>query len=267
MVVAALTVNAILVVITIVGFFVSDAGYDWLIYAEAGRRVGTPDLYEWSGGDPFNYSPVLAYGFALIGPIGYAGWSLLHLAALAGLPDRRIVVATLLSWPFWADVYNGNTMTFVFVAAVGALGGRSAGTGTYLGLTLLMPRPLMLPLVAWILWKQPAWRWRFAVMFIVHGALVWFTGHAAGWFETLSGVSDVVATSSRDIGPSALIGSWWMLIGVGLAVWLTAIGRVGAASLAASPYWLPQYLMMLLLELLPRRNRSATVPAEVGRNP
>ena len=41
----------------------------------------------------------------------------------------------------------------------------------------------------------------------------------------------------------------WLLIGVPLATWLTVKGRPGFASLAASPYWLPYYLLFLLLEL------------------
>ena len=40
-----------------------------------------------------------------------------------------------------------------------------------------------------------------------------------------------------------------MVIGLPLAAWLTWKGRLGLASLAASPYWLPYYLLMLLLEL------------------
>ena len=52
-----------------------------------------------------------------------------------------------------------------------------------------------------------------------------------------------------DVGPSRLIGSLWVPIGLVLAAVLTWRGRLGWASLAASPYWLPYYLMMPFLEI------------------
>jgi hypothetical protein len=55
-----------------------------------------------------------------------------------------------------------------------------------------------------------------------------------------------------DIGPSLVLGAWWVPIGIILAVILTWRGRLGLASLAASPYWLPYYPAMLLLELADR---------------
>ena len=247
------TANLILVVITIVGFFVSDVGYDWLIYVEAGERVGEGGLYDWEGQYTWSYSPLLAYVFAIIAPIGFVGWSALHVAALGLLRNRWLAVVALMSWPFWADVYNGNTMTFVFVAAVGALTGSSLASGVYLLLGLLMPRPLMLPLMVWILWKRPAWRLRFVVMGMVTAALVVATGQATAWIEVLLGVQEAVDASSRDIGPSRLLGAWWLAIGSILALVLTLRGRIGWASLAASPYWLPQYLIMLLLQPVPSR--------------
>ena len=43
------------------------------------------------------------------------------------------------------------------------------------------------------------------------------------------------------------------IAGLALAVWLTWQGRLGFASLAASPYWLPHYLLMGLLEAQPNK--------------
>ena len=246
------TANFVLLSITIVGFFVSDVGYDWLILREAGERVISGGLYEWEGIYAWSYSPPLAYVFTVLAPIGYAGWSVLHAAALLALRDGRLALITALSWPFWVDIYNGNTMTFVFVAAVAAFRGSAIGSGAYLALALLMPRPLMLPLLVWILWKQPRWRLYFPAMVAVFAVLVLVTGQGHAWFDTLTAVGDAVAVSSRDIGPSAVIGIWWIPIGAVLAVVLTYLGRVGLASMAASPYWLPQYLLMTLLELVDR---------------
>jgi hypothetical protein len=246
---ALVTANLVLVAITFAGFFVSDAGYDWLIYREAGERAISGGLYDWEGIYAWSYSPPLAYVFTLLAPIGFAGWSILHAVALLALRDKRIIAITAVSWPFWVDLYNGNTMTFVFVAAVAATRGSTIGSGAYLSLALLMPRPLMLPLLAWILWKQPPWRLYFPAMVGVFAVVVLLTGQLGPWIQTLTGVGEAVAASSRDLGPGALIGWWWLPMGAVLAVVLTYFGRVGLASVAASPYWLPHYLLMTLLEL------------------
>jgi hypothetical protein len=259
------TANLLLVGITIYGFFVSDVGYDWLIFREAGRRVFDGTLYDWGDTYAWSYSPLLAYGFAALAPIGFLGWTLLHVVAVGLLRDRWLAVITFLSWPFWADLYNGNTMVFVFVAAAGAIRLSSVSTAAFMVMCLLMPRPIMLPLLAWILWNGPEWRTRFVLLVIVNGLAILLTGYGAAWIQTLLGVSQAVAVSSRDIGPANLLGIWWAPLGAFLAVALTIRGRIGLASLAASPYWLPQYFLMLLLEVVKKRSRTLTrVPAAAG---
>ena len=68
--------------------------------------------------------------------------------------------------------------------------------------------------------------------------------------------------SDYNYGPSRFIGLLWIPIGVALAVLLTWRGRLGLASLAISPYWLPYYFLMLLLEFAPARQpRAESAPA------
>jgi hypothetical protein len=265
--IALSTANLVLVGIMIYGFFVSDAGYDWLIFREAGRRVVEGGLYAWENEYAWSYSPLLAYVFTVIAPIGYLGWSVLHVAALLALRDRWLIAITFLSFPFWADLYNGNTMTFVFVAAVGVLRQTSAATAIYLVLCLLMPRPVMLPLLAWVLWRQPAWRTWFAAMMVLNALAVLGTGHGVGWVEALLRVPGAVSVSSRDLGPAVLLGLWWLPLSALLAGVLLLRGRVGFASVAASPYWLPQYFIMLLLELVPQHPELPRSPAAPVREP
>jgi hypothetical protein len=248
------TANLVLVAITVYGFFVSGTGHDWAIFEEAGRRVARGGLYRWDANYAWSYSPLLAYLFAALTPIGFIGWSILHAAALAALRDRWLALVTAVSWPFWVDLYNGNTMVFVFVAAATAIRGSTTGTAGYLFLSLLMPRPLMLPVLVWILWKRPDWRIRFAFMTIAYAGVMLLSGQAMAWIQALTRISDAVAMSSRDVGPGVLLGGWWLWVGLMLAIVLTIRGRVGLASLAASAYWLPQYLIMGLLELLPQRS-------------
>jgi len=248
---AMVTGNFVLLAITIAGFFVSDVGYDWAIYIEAARRVlEGGDLYRWSGSYAWSYSPILAWFFAAVAPIGFLGWSALHIAALGFIRPRWVAAVVFLSWPFWVDLYNGNTMTFVAIAGLSALERRTTGIGAYLLMCLLMPRPVMLPLMIWILWREPAWRARFAVLALASASLALATGQGLAWIGALAGVADAVAESSRDFGPGILFGPWWTAAGALLSVVFMLRGRIGLASLAASPYWLPQYLLMLVLELV-----------------
>lgn len=243
------TANVVLVVITLPWVFGTSAGHDWQIYLEAGRRVFVGGLYEWGGPYAWSYSPLLAYAFAILAPLGYLGWTLLHIVALGALRTAPIVaLILLLSWPFWVDVYNGNTMVFVVVAAALASHGSRLATMVYFALCLLMPRPIMLPLLIWILWRRRQTRVPFGILAIVNAIAIWLTGYASAWIQALLRVNDAVGASARDIGPAAIFGNVWVVLGAALAFLFTVRGRVGWASLAASPYWLPQYLLMAVLE-------------------
>jgi hypothetical protein len=156
-------------------------------------------------------------------------------------------------------------MTFVAVAGAAALAGSRVATGASLVMALLMPRPLVVPLVAWLLWKRSEWRWPFLAMFVAHGAIVVALGFGPDWLDALLHATEGVEVA--DFGPAAFIGSWWVPIGLLLAALLTWRGRVGLASLAASPYWLPQYLLMLVLDLAPKRPADVAIPGPVPPGP
>jgi hypothetical protein len=233
-------------------------GADWTIFTEAGRRIREgEDLYAVEADYAWRYSPFLAWAFIVIAPIGATVWRLLHLAAALTLPNGWLALATLLSWPFWFDVEAGNLVTFAFALAAWALHGRSWAIGGYLGLLLLVPRPLMLPVAVWLLWRHPEWRGRFAVMFAVHAVAVALSGWGPEWIAALLASTDEM-TSGLNYGPSRLIGAVWIPIGLAIAAILTWRGRLGLASVAASPYWLPYYFLFALLEL--RSNRRSPAP-------
>jgi hypothetical protein len=233
-------------------------GADWTIFVEAGRRANTGGaLYASEDNYAFRYSPFVAYLFAAISVIGPLVWRVLHIAAVGAiaLPDRRLALLTLVAWPFWFDVEAGNLTTFVFVLAVLALGGRRWAIGGFLLATLLIPRPLMLPIAIWLLWRHPEWRLSFVAMFVVHALAVLTTGWGAPWIGALAASSSEMG-SALNFGPSRLIGWVWVPVGLGLAAILTLRGRLGLAALAASPYWLPYYFLFPLLEL--RRDSANT---------
>lgn len=230
---------------------------DWELYVEATRRLNGGDLYAVTDDYSNRYSPLFTAAFGLIVPIGVVGWRVLHLVAVLALPSWPMRLAALASWPLWYDIQTGNLLAFVFLAAAWALRGSRLAIGVYLLLTILGPRPLMLPLAAWLLWQRPEWRWPFAAAFIFHVAAVIGLGRAEGWAGTLIAATEDASLPSN-VGPSRFIGTIpWLIIGLPLAAWLTWKGRLGLASLAASPYWLPYYLLMLLLELAPRRTQPA----------
>jgi hypothetical protein len=245
--IVAVAVNVYLLGIIVAGFFLADVGFDWVLYTEAGRRVFEGSLYDWPDTPyAFRYSPVSAYLFAVLTPIGYLGWSALHVVSLAALP-RRLAVLALVTFPFWSDVYNGNLTTFALVASVSALAGSRLGAGSLFALAILAPRPLVVPVVVWLLWKRPRLWWIFLAVFAAHAVLVLASGWGDEWVASFARSADDFA-ARVDFGPARFIGVAWVPIGLALAAWLTWRGRLGLASLAASPYWLLHYFLMLLLE-------------------
>jgi hypothetical protein len=227
------------------------AGADWTIFGEAGRRaVEGGALYAVEDNYAFRYSPLLAYLLWAIAPVGALAWRALHVVAVGALAlhDRRLALLTLISWPFWFDVEAGNLMTFVLVISAFALAGRRWAIAVYLVAAILIPRPLMLPIAVWLLWHHREWRWPFVGAFLAHAILVALSGWGAAWVASLIGSSAEMA-SVLNFGPSRLFGWLWVPIGLAAAAILTWRGRLGWAALAASPYWLPYYFLMPLLEL------------------
>lgn len=251
------TVNAILLAITVAAFLYADVAADWTqVYSQLGARIGDGTLYEWPDTIfVYRYSPVLAYFLAAITPIGTLGWLALHFVPLP-LLGARLGLVTAASFPFWSDVYNGNVLVFLFVAAALALRGDRWAQLAFLALALLIPRPLMLPVVAWLLWQHAHLRAPFVAMFLAHTAGAWLTGYGTEWIGVLlaRGTDDVGA--QMDFGPSLVLGAWWWPIGLALAGWFTVKGRLGFASICASPYLLPPYLLMGLLESVHVRRSS-----------
>lgn len=224
------------------------ANTDWRILAEAGRRAGTPALYEvWDDG-PYRYSPLYAWMLVPLGWIGHWGWVMLHVAVLPLFRDWRVSGLLFISWPFWFDAVNGNVLTFVLLAAWWALRGNGWATFAYLALTLLMPRPVMAPVALWLLWHRPEWRLPFGAIFMLHAGLVAWSGLADEWLPTLFAATDMLP-HPLNFGPSRLVGAAWIPIGLALACLALWRGRIGLASVAASPYLIPYYWLFALLDL------------------
>jgi hypothetical protein len=237
--------------------------FDWDNYVEAARRFPLGTMYNWHYPYGYHYAPQLAPVLGALSAMGITAWRVLHLAALPFLPSRKLAVLLLVSYPFWSDINTGNLMIFVLLAATWAFRGNSVATGVYLALCVLIPRPIMLPLLAWLLWQRPAWRLPFAGMAVLVVITAIPTGYLPDWIGSFvaSGVRDVA--NDFNLSPSRFIGPAWLAIGIPLAAWLTIRGRLGWASMAISPYLLPYWVQMLGLELV----RPAGQPRDLTAAP
>ncbi len=114
-------------------------------------------------GDPYRdtlyrWSPLLLGPLSVLAHLGFPTWAAMHVVAVLALPTWRLRGLTVISWPFIQDVSSGNVMTFLLVLAVYAVrGSRWAGVAFLLPCAL-MPRPLMLPSLPFVLLQRPGLR-------------------------------------------------------------------------------------------------------------
>ena len=232
--------------------------FDWRIFVQAGDRfwAGSPDLYAVTELYSFRHSPIMAMLMPGVAWIGTLGIRLVTLAAAIALPTWPMRLLALASWPFAMDLQHGALISIIALTAAWALRGSRAGAIAFIVLSLLSPRPLMVPIAAYLVWKQPWLRLPAVTIFLVHAAAVVATGYADEWAYVLLFVSGDALDGPFNLSPSWLLGSAWLPLGIALAALLTWRGRVGWAAMAMNPYVLPHYLLLLLLEVSPR----ATVP-------
>lgn len=240
---AVIVLNALLIANQFSIILAGYPGADFRAYQSASERVWTGGLYLHDGDYNFRYSPVAAYLFTALRYVDPTVWRLLHVGAALALPTWPMRILLLASWPFAFDLQLGNLMTFILLAGAWALRGNRVAALLSLALTLVAPRPLVVPLAAWLLWQQPSLRWPFSAMFAVHAVLVLLSGWGDEWIVRLLTSTDEIG-SAFNVGPTALIGPWWLLIGIPLGVWLFWRGWPGLAGLAITPYVLPYYLML-----------------------
>jgi uncharacterized membrane protein len=252
---AIIVLNALLVANQISIILAGYPGADLVDYQLAAKRVWEGGLYATDGVYHFRYSPVAAYLFAPLGLVTPTFWRALHIAAALAMPTWPMRLLLLASWPFAFDLQLGNVITFVLLAAAWAMRGNRIGALFFLAFCLLFPRPLMLPVAAWLLWRQPWLRWPFVAMFAVHAALVVASGWGGAWIAQLFASTEEIG-SVFNVGPTAWVGLWWLVLGIPLGAWLFWRGRVGLSGLAFSPYLLPYYLMFALLDLPSSHSRE-----------
>ena len=243
---------------------------DWNVWERVPDRLAELRLYDHS--DPaytWVWSPLAAWLIAVVVlPIGPWVWAALHLAALPLLRDWRLMAFVGLSYPFWMDTLMANTFAFSALMGFAAWrGNRWAGIG-YLALLVLMPRPVQLPLAALLLWRDRSLWLPFAGFAVVGVVTTVGSGYAADWLRVLVGLGADYPSQEFNLSPTRILGPVWLLVGIPLAVWLTTRKHPGWAGLAMTPYLVPQYLLILLLELRPAppvgRVSVASCPGRAG---
>jgi len=224
---------------------VDQVGFDWVTFSEAGS-LATIGANPYVASE-FRWSPAAAWLLYWITLVPWPVWQLAHVAAALVMPSWRLRALTLLAYPFWYDVMVGNVMVFVALLAVWTCRGSRWATAGFLVIAVLAPRPLMIPIVAWVLWRQPEWRLPAGLM--AAGALVGslLVGHVGAWIvrlaESRSQLEEVV-----NLAPSVALGAAWIPIGIALAAMLVWRRRAGWAAVVIQPYLIPNYLLMLAVE-------------------
>ena len=158
---------------------------------------------------------------------------------------------------------SGNVLVFAFGASWTAVRGSRVGAWVFLAMVVLMPRPLFLPVVAWLLWRQPSLRMPAVCILTVNVALVLVSGLGPAWADRLLSTATSEMQHPLNLAPTRWIGAVWIPIGLALAVWLVRRGSLGLASLAASPYLFGYYPLFGLLELRSLKAFRGTWPGRV----
>ena len=240
---------------------------DWWGYEQLPERIAAGTVYEHEVGYWWVWPPIATALFAwVVVPLGYPVWFGLHFAVLPFLRSWGLIAVTILSLPFWIDVVVGHTTVFVAVAGVAALRGSRSGAVASIALFSLAPRPLQVPLMAWLLWKRPDTHVPFAAIAVVTITITLASGQTDEMLGAIAAIQPQQMALEVNFSLTRWIGPAWFIISIPLAAWLTYKGRVGLAGLALTPYTLPSYWLVLLWELI-RRPADGHVERGTGRRP
>lgn len=232
----------------------AQAAVDWRQLIEAGTqiRAGLNPYIGGTGpsGGGFVWSPLAAWLFVPLSGLGLQVWKLLHVVAAVAMPTRRLRAATLLCFSFWSELALGNIMTFALLLAAWALRGQRWAEVVYVALVCLAPKPILLPVLVWLIWRRPALMVKtLIVVGLSNLAFVAVTGLAGAWFGALMHAGTELAKPTN-LAPSAIVGAIWIPVGLVAAVVLFLRGGVVLASLFVSPYWFASYFVMPVLEFM-----------------
>jgi len=258
---AAIPIVVIGVLLTTFVFGVrwSWSGFDLGVYLEAGRRLA-------AGQDPYaftqppidamyRYSPEFAAAMAGLSALPYSvvavGWRLLAVGLLAlsvrGLGWRGVLI--LVNPLIVLDLAVGNVATIMLAAMIAVVRWPTARTLTaYALLVIVIPKPTLLPVLAWGLWTIHPARMPVTVMLAVGMVTLLYPEFGSG---LLSGSHIFGMTQTLNFVPASLV---WAALATGGLLTILSIRLprlLGCAAVLVTPYYFNYGWIPLLLILVP----------------
>jgi hypothetical protein len=282
-----------LVVFVAAAFLLADAVLIWIgsqvdfafdftcCYQQAGERAlsAPATLYDWSETYTFRYTPLGALAFSPLAALSEGAaviaWLAVKLVALVvaavwfarSFPSdqRLLVVLLVLAFPpVIHDLMIGNVSTLTLLVYVAVARWQDPRGGVALGLmTILAPKPHLLPVLAWMAVRRPR---DFAA-----AAATMIAGAGAGliifgpqpWLDFVGTLADPLShTFTANIGFSGLLGPAGVAVGVVVAVVLLGLALVKRGSdrglglaiisgIVLGPYTFIHYLVGTLVAVEP----------------
>ena len=287
-----------LVLLTAVAFLLADIVIVWIgtqadfafdftcCYQQAAERAVTDasTLYDWSDTYTFRYTPIGALPFVPLVPLSEAAaawaWLIFKLGALAvtaawfssrwtGAERIGAALLVLAFPPIVHDLVIGNVSTITVLAFLAVARWQDPRGGVAIGfLTVLMPKPHLVPVLAYLAVRRPR---DFAASLATMGAGVLFGLVLFGvdpWLDFIGTLREPLErTFTANVGWSGLVGPVGVAIGLGIGLAVLVAGMlVGGsrgyglsiiAGILAGPYTFIHYMSGTLVAVEPvLRTRS-----------
>jgi hypothetical protein len=259
----------------------ADFAYDFsCCYQQAAQRAlaDSSSLYDWSESYTFRYTPLGALLFVPLAPLTQDG------AAWAWLGAKLIVLATAAVWfsrpwagsrrwlavllvvafpPIVHDLVIGNVSTITLLILLAVARWRDVRGGVAIGLlTVLMPKPHLIPILAYVAIRRPrdfAAAAGTVIAGVVLGLIVFGLEPWLAFVGTLR--EPLERTFTANIGFSGLFGAQGVVIGAAIAAVVFTAGAVLGGSrgyglsivagIIAGPYTFIHYLVGTLVAVEP----------------
>jgi len=274
---AIILADAVLIWIGMQGDFAFD--FTCCYQQAADRALNDPStLYDWSETYTFRYTPIGALVFAPLVPLSADAaawaWLIVKLGVLAltaawfsnrWTGNRRVLVALLVIAfpPIVHDLVIGNVSTVTVLALLALARWTDGRGGVAIGLlTVLMPKPHLIPVLAYLAFRRPRDFLAAAATMavgVVIGLLIFGPDPWIAFLGTLR--EPLERTFTANVGWSGLLGQAGVVVGVVIGVVVFVLGvRMGGArgyglsilaGILAGPYTFIHYLSGTLIAAEP----------------
>jgi Glycosyltransferase family 87 len=245
----------------------------------ADRALDAPaTLYDWSETYTFRYTPIGALLFAPLvlvdaeaSPVAWLVFKLVILAATAAWfarswdANRRwLVILMVIAFPpIVHDLVIGNVSTLTLLVFLAVARWQDVRGGVALGLlTVLMPKPHLIPVLAYLAMRRPSdflAAFGTIAMGVLVGVVIFGVDPWLGFIGTLR--EPLERTFTANVGWSNLLGPTGVILGIGIGLAVLVAGTIlgGArgyglsiiAGILAGPYTFIHYLSGTIVAVEP----------------